>query len=84
MARGWESKAVEGQIEDARSRRAPQSKGDLTEAAAERERRKRALLMERTRLRGEIERGQKPGYLELLKRGLEHVETELAKLERDA
>jgi hypothetical protein len=82
MARGWESKAVEDQIEDAESRRAARAKDESSGEESERERRRRGLLLERTRLLREMERGHKRRYLGLLERGLAHVESELARLDK--
>ena len=40
------------------------------------------MLLERTRLLREMERGHKRRYLELLERGLAHVESELTRLDK--
>jgi hypothetical protein len=83
MARGWESKSVEDQIEAAESRRASRAQTTASDIESERERRRRGLLLERTRLLREMERGHKRRYLELLERGLAHVEAELARFDQE-
>jgi hypothetical protein len=81
MARGWESKAVEDQIEDAQLKKRARPRRDLTAEEIDRLRRKETLMLERTRLVREMERAFKRRHLVVLERALEHIEAELAKLE---
>jgi hypothetical protein len=80
MARGWESKAVEDQIAEAQSSRQAQRGRALTAEEIELQKHKQALLLERTRLVRAMEKAYKRRHLEILERGLAHIETELAKL----
>lgn len=84
MARGWESKSVEDQIDEAQTSRQAQPGRALTAEDVELQKRKEALLLERTRLINELRRAYKRRHLEILERGLAHIETELAKLELSA
>ena len=80
MARGWESKSVEGQIEafqtgpDAPKREAP-SKEQL-----ERLRRKEVLLLSRTRVLHDLEHVAAPGHRKILEASLAYLEAQLAEL----
>jgi hypothetical protein len=78
MARGWESKSIEQQIEDARTdaNRSPA----LTSAPAEAELRQRreGLLLQRSQILQEIESAHNLRYRELLNEMLRHVESQLS------
>ena len=82
MARGWESKSVEDQISAAQDRRESKPGLALTRFEIEQQTRKNGLLLEIVRLSRELQAARSERYRELLKRSLEHVESELAKLER--
>ena len=82
MARGWESKSVEDQISAAQDRRESKPARALTRFEIEQQTRKQGLLLEIVRLSRELQAARSERYRELLKRSLEHVESELAKLER--
>lgn len=79
MARGWESKSVESQMEDAAARRAraravpPKQAGTLQQA------RRRALELDLVRVRGELSRCSNPRFRALLEAELRHLEAELRK-----
>ena len=81
MARGWESKAVEDQIGEAQARKEARRKHSTPEED-ELNRRKEALLRERTRIEHEMERAYMRRHLVILERGLAHINAELAKLEQ--
>jgi hypothetical protein len=79
MARGWESKSVESQIEDAAARRAragaaPQKQADTLQQA-----RRRALELDLVRVRGELSRCSNARFRALLEAELRHLEAELRK-----
>jgi len=81
MARGWESKSIEDQIDAAQARRDALSKKEFTDSEIERRKRKEGLLLERKRILRERESAHKKRHLALLDRTLAHVEAELAKVE---
>jgi hypothetical protein len=78
MARGWESKSVEQQIEDAR--KDPNHASALASAPTEVELRQRqeGLALQRTRVLQEIEAAHNPRYRELLQEMLRHIESQLS------
>ena len=78
MARGWESKSVEAQIEIASERDARTA----TDAAGrEMARRRESLLLDRTRVLREISECRNPRYMEQLKHSLKHLDEQIAQLE---
>ena len=78
MARGWERKSVESQIEAAeeRAERANHARMSAEQAALERER--ESLELSRTRVLNDIAAAQHPRYIEQLQRTLEFLEAKLA------
>jgi hypothetical protein len=74
MARGWESKDVESQQEQA-------SPPTRARPLSESERRREALLLQRARLQGEIHRARHPRFRGQLEAELAHIEAELVRLE---
>jgi hypothetical protein len=81
MARGWESKAVEEQIDAAETGRKALRRKNLTAAEIEVQKRREGLIVERQRIVREMEQGYKRRYLVLLERALAHVDAELERLD---
>ena len=78
MARGWESKSIERQIEDAvRDPNQSASPGPAPADVEERQRRE-GLMLQRARILQEIETARNPRYQELLKETLRHMENQLS------
>jgi hypothetical protein len=84
MARGWESKAVEEQIGATEAEREARAKRALTASERERQTKKEALLLSRTRIIKDLEAARNERYRALLERTLAHVESELAGFETSA
>jgi molecular chaperone GrpE (heat shock protein) len=81
MARGWESKAVESQMEAAATR-SEQSKVNQVQAAElSRQRERESLELSRTRVLQDMEKAANPRYQELLKRSLMFLDEKLAALD---
>ena len=80
VARGWESKSVEGQIESFASDRRSSPKEQLTVEQVERQRQKEGLLLSRTRVLHDIEQSRNPRHLKLLQESLAYLEMKLAEL----
>jgi hypothetical protein len=82
MARGWESKSVEEQIESAQSRPARGMRQGIALSAAQISlvREKENLTLSRTRVLHEIESSKNPRYVKLLNRELKVLEDRLRKL----
>jgi hypothetical protein len=74
MARGWESKGVESQMEAARSDQAVSSKERLTPEEADAQRKKETLLLARARLLQQLQNSQNPRHREIIERALADLE----------
>jgi hypothetical protein len=75
MARGWESKSVESQQEEAsrpRTVRRGPSKDELVKADE-----RRTLELTRTRLSGDLARATRPAHREMLEQALAELERKL-------
>ena len=80
MARGWESKNVEMQIEEAHSRSESPNRSSFPPDKIERRRRREGLILQRTRVIQDLESARSPRYREMLEEMLRHLNTELAAL----
>ena len=82
MARGWESKSVEEQIDMAEPRRRKRSVPVKSQAADGFDliRKRESLLLSRTRVVQELNTAQNPRYRELLSKALADLDSNLAKL----
>ena len=81
MARGWESKAVEEQIESKASTFVAATKKARTPDQVQKLIEKRNLEAACAKVRHEIASTQNPRYQEMLARSLSDLESKLAKLE---
>jgi len=85
MARGWESKSVEAQIDEAKNhhgsavllRKAPAPK------KLEAIRKKETILLSRTRVARELEQAQNPRYIAVLHKALADLDAQLSTLAVD-
>ena len=80
MARGWESKSVEDQIDMAEARGATARAKVLSEEAIEVIRKKESILMSRTRVVRDIESAQNPRYRAVLTKALADLDAQLSTL----
>jgi len=78
MARGWESKSIEAQIDMAESRRAESTGRKLTPEALEAVRKREGLLLSRTRVVRELETAQNPRYKAVLTKALADLDAQLS------
>lgn len=81
MARGWESKSIEDQIDAAESARQAAAKPALTAADKERQSRRDGLLLSRARTLTALQGTCDARYRALLERTLAHIEDELTQLD---
>jgi len=79
MARGWESKSVESQIEDAAGREGPAAR--LTPEERERQRKRQGLELSRRRVLQDLAAARSDLRRSALERALAFLDEELAKLE---
>jgi hypothetical protein len=79
MARGWESKSVESQIESARARSGT-PRVHLTPEQVADERKRDGLLLQRTRILKQLEGCRDERYRKTLSEGLFYLEAQLTDL----
>ena len=80
MARGWESKSVEDQINERQAAGKSSQKDKLSPQDLEREAKRAGILLARTRTLTALESSRDDRYRALLQRTLEHLDSELEKL----
>jgi hypothetical protein len=80
MARGWESKSVESQIESSRSEQREPRKNRLTLRMAEAHRKKESLLLARNHVLQQIQASQNPRHRAMLESALAELEKQLANM----
>ncbi len=78
MARGWESKSVEAQIEEAAV--SPSDKPRLTSQQIEAKQKRETLLLAGKKLEGDLERSTNPRHQEMLKQAVAEIDKQLATL----
>jgi molecular chaperone GrpE (heat shock protein) len=84
MARGWESKAVESQIEAAATRSEQSRVNQVKAAEISLQRERESLELSRTRVLQDLANAANPRYKELLERSLGFLDEKLAALETTA
>jgi hypothetical protein len=80
MARGWESKSIESQIESAESRRTAARAAPVDTAETERVRQRESLLLSRIRIVNDLETAKNARYRDVLKAALKHLDDKLTQL----
>lgn len=83
MARGWESKSVESQIESAEERDRLRNQPQLTPEQLALRARRESLELDRKRVLRDLEAARHPRHQQMLKDALAHVEKLLADLDSD-
>jgi hypothetical protein len=81
MARGWESKSVEGQIESFDGERSVEIKKHSTTVQADLQRKKESLRLARARVLRDLEATQNPRYRDILNAALADLEGKLTGLD---
>ena len=82
MARGWESKAVESQVDDRRQEQ--EERNRAVSAEGESDRKRASLQMSRRRIARELEASQSPVHRSALENALQFLDEQIAALEDDA
>ena len=80
MARGWESKSVEAQIEDSSFDNFSNSEPKTTPQERQTIFKKKDLMLSRTRVLQQLEHSPNERYSELLRRTLASLDSEIAAL----
>jgi hypothetical protein len=78
VARGWESKSVEGQIDAAAESKSRPADTELTPAERERLARRASLLLARTKAARDLESTQNPRFRAILERALADLDAQLS------
>jgi hypothetical protein len=84
MARGWESKSVESQIEAAETHVRPPFDERIPAEELELLRKRESLSLSRTRVLRELETSENPRYRNMMQKALDDLNSELSRLERGA
>ena len=83
MARGWESKAVEGQVQEFESKESRTQKRQLSQDQKEIRRKIEILLLSRARVEKELQSSENPRYREQLNRALIDLDAQIVKLKEN-
>jgi len=81
MARGWESKAVESQIESAAASQAKHNGNHLTPEQLVKVREREGLELSRVRVLHDLEAATHPRYIESLRLALQFLDDKIAALQ---
>lgn len=81
MARGWESKSVEDQVETTEAAKQARPAPHLTPEQRERQTRKQSLLMSRAQTIKRLASATNPNYRVQLERALNYLDEQLSELE---
>jgi hypothetical protein len=80
MARGWESKDVESQVEAKKTMSASPSRGPKTPEDLHREQECRDLQLSRIRIVNDLQVATNPNHRKSLEAALAHLDSKIAKL----
>ena len=78
MARGWESKDVESQVQDRNTVADNKSQGPKSSEQVLKEQEKRGLVLSRTRILNSLESATNPNHRKSLEAALAHLDQKLA------
>jgi hypothetical protein len=82
MAKGWESKAVESQVQDSKS--SPRDKkAPLTAAQIQAHRQREVLLLSRARVAGDLASSSDSRYRDQLTRALADLDEQISQLSKN-
>ncbi len=78
MARGWESKDVESQVQDRNTVAENKGQGQKSAEQIRKEQEKRGLALSRTRILNSLESATNPNHRKSLEAALAHLDKKLA------
>ena len=81
MAKGWESKGVESQVQDSQTKGRGKHGEPMTAAQMDTRRRREVLVLSRTRVEKDLQLSQDQRYRDLLTRALADIEAQITALE---
>lgn len=82
MARGWESKSIESQMDSAKEEQPANSKGSQTAEQKRAEQERQGLKMARARVLQQLEASSNDAYVRSLRQALSDLEEKLKKMEQ--
>lgn len=80
MARGWESKDVEAQVESSQSPKGQSGRGQKSAEQVKREQERKHLELSRTRIVHDLESATHPNHRKSLEAALAHLDKKIAEL----
>jgi hypothetical protein len=80
MARGWESKDVEAQVESAETKKNPSGPGVKTSPQQSREQALKDLQLSRTRIANDLQSATHPNHRKSLEAALAHLDKKISEL----
>jgi hypothetical protein len=80
MARGWESKDVESQVEEKRPEKSPSDKPQKTQVQLDKEREIQGLELSKKHILADLESATHPNHRKSLEAALEHLNAKIASL----
>jgi len=80
MARGWESKDVESQVEAKKTMSAATTKGPKSPEEMRRDQERKDLELSRIRIANDLQNATHPNHRKSLEAALEHLDQKIAKL----
>jgi hypothetical protein len=81
MAKGWESKGVESQVQDSQTKGRGKHGEPMTAVQIDTRRRREVLVLSRTRVERDLQLSQDQRYRDLLTRALADIEAQLSALD---
>jgi hypothetical protein len=81
MAKGWESKSVESQVQDSEVKIRGKGGVSLTPLQVDTRRRREVLVLSRTRVERDLQASQDQRYRDLLTRALADIEAQISALD---
>jgi hypothetical protein len=84
MAKGWESKSVESQVQDAQEKMRDKRGVQLTPAQVDSRRRREVLVLSRTRVQKDLQTSENARYRDHLTRALADIEAQISALDEIA
>ena len=80
MARGWESKSVEEQVQEHHQKKGENTKQQLTPKQLEARRKREVLLLSRSRVQKDLQASQNPRHRDQLNSALADLDSQIAAL----
>ena len=84
MAKGWESKSVESQVQDSQEKMRDKRGVQLTPAQVDNRRRREVLVLSRTRVQKDLQTSENERYRDHLTRALADIEAQISALDKMA